>query len=59
MSPEYLEISVPVGEIAFPSLSDKSAGNLRVYSLWREQIEKKDKCFNSAYKSIIYQITVS
>ena len=41
------------------NLSDEAAGNPRVSSLWREQIERKHKCLNSAYKGILYQIAVS
>ena len=38
---------------------DKAAGNLRVSNLGRDQVERKDKCFNSSYKGIIYQNAVS
>ena len=38
---------------------DKATRNIKVSSLWRDQVERKDKCFNSAYKGIIYQIVMS
>ena len=39
-----------------PCSPGKAAGNLRVSSFWRDQVERKDKCFSSNYKGIIYQI---
>ena len=42
-----------------PNLSDEVAGNLRVSSLQRAQVERKEKYFNSAYKGIIYEFAVS
>ena len=38
------------------NLPDKAIGNLRVSNLWRDQVKRKDKCFNCAYKGILYQI---
>lgn len=41
-----------------PNFPDKAAGNVSVFSLWRDQVERK-KCFKSADKCIIYQIAVN
>ena len=30
-----------------PYLADTASGNLRVSSFWRDQVERKDKCFHS------------
>ena len=38
--------------------TDKAAWNLRFSNLWRNQVERKDRCFNSDYKGIIYQNSV-
>ena len=43
----------------FPYLPDKVTGKLRNYSFWRDQVERKDKYFNSIYKSIIYQVSIN
>ena len=43
----------------FPHSSDKTSGNPRVSKLWRDQIESKDKCFNSTHKGIIYQVVIN
>ena len=40
----------------FPYLPDKVTGKLRNYSFWRDQVERKDKCFIFVYKGIIYQL---
>ena len=42
-----------------PYLADTSSGNLRVSSFWRDQVERKDKCFNSTYNDVIFQIVIS
>ena len=39
--------------------SDEVAGNLRVSNFWKEQGERKDKCYSFTYKGIIYQIAVN
>lgn len=50
-------LHLPGGGISY-SL-DKAAGDLRVSNFWKEQVERNDKCYNSTYKSIIYQIAMS
>ena len=49
-------LHLPGGGLSYPP--DKAAGNLRVSNFWREQVERKDKCYNSTYKGIIYQIAI-
>ena len=42
-----------------PYSPDKASGNLRVSNFWRDLVERKYKCFDSAYKGIVYQVAVS
>ena len=42
-----------------PYLADTASGNLRVSSFWRDQVERKDKCFNSTYNGVIFQFVIS
>ena len=58
MPSNHLILCRPLLQFIFPDLSDETAGNLIDYDIWKMQIEKKCKCFYSAYKSMIYQITV-
>lgn len=50
-----LKILYPLGS-TFANLLDKAVRDLRVFNLWRKQVERKDTCFNSACKSIMYLI---
>ena len=42
-----------------PYTPDKAFGNLRGPNFWRDQVDRKDACFGSTYKGILYQISVS
>ena len=37
-------------------LPDKAVQNLRTSDFWMNQVERKDKCFNSTHRDVIYQI---
>ena len=58
MPSNHLILCRPLLQFIFPNLSDEAAGNLIDYNIWKVQIEKKGKWFSSAYKRMIYQITV-
>jgi len=53
---EFLPFQKPPGFLRFlhllgdglPNIPDKTVRNLKLFSLWRDQTERKDKGFNSA-----------
>ena len=50
-------LHLPGGSLSYSP--DEVAGNLRLCNFWRQQGERKDKCYSFTYKGIIYQIAVS
>ena len=50
-------LHLPGGSLSYSP--DEVARNLRVSNFWKEQGERKDKCYSSTYKGKIYKIAVS